>query len=119
MEDIGSMSVTADMGRTASTGSIHNLAPIKSRAPERPPLTLALSARSSAPCRFDCGDCDNLHLPPRLERGFSGCRVGTGYCVPQRPRGDLPGQAPSVFPPSARALGAAVVDDCVPVTVRL
>jgi type II secretory pathway predicted ATPase ExeA len=36
-------------------------------------------------------------------------------------RGDraVPGQAPSVLAPSARALGAAVVDDRVPVAVRL
>src|SRR5205085_9196095 len=82
-----------------------------------PALTRALSASSSAPCRIDGGDVDLFHFHHRLERSLGGRTVGIGRCVQQRPRGDLPGQAPSVLAPSARALGAAVVDDRVPVAV--
>src|ERR1700719_641152 len=82
-------------------------------------LTRALSASGSAPCRFDDGDVDLLHFHHRLERALGGRTVGIGRRVQQRPRSDLPGQAPSVLAPSARALGAAVVDDRVPVAVRL
>ncbi len=42
-----------------------------------------------------------LHFHHRLERALGGRTVGIGRCVEQRPRGDLPGQAPSVLAPAA------------------
>src|SRR5579864_7939097 len=84
-----------------------------------PAASRVLSASRSAACRFDGGDVDLPHFHHRLERALGGRTVGIGGRVDQRPRRDLPGQAPSVLAPPARALGTAVFDDGVPVAVCL
>src|SRR3954453_115463 len=61
---------------------------------------------------------DLLHRHHRFEGTF--CLTATCcHCIGQRARGDLPGEAPAVLAPTARAFLTAIADDCVPVTVRL
>src|SRR5882672_570018 len=80
------------------------------RAPRRP--------SSAASRRLDCGDVDLLHRHHRLEGAFGLGATGR-HRVGQRARGDLPGEAPAVLAPTARAFLAAIADDRIPVAVRL
>src|SRR5580765_1375149 len=73
----------------------------------------------SAPARrFDRGDVDLLHRHHRLE-GTLGLTAAGRKRVGEHARGDLPGEAPAVLAPTARAFLAAVADDRVPVAVGL
>jgi hypothetical protein len=68
--------------------------------------------------RLDRGYVDLLHAQHRIERAL--CFVAAGsQRLGQHARRDLPGDAPLVFAPAARALLAAVADDGVPVAVGL
>ena len=73
---------------------------------------------SAASRRLDRGDVDLLHRHHRLERAL-GLSAAGRHRVGQHARSDLPGEAPAVLAPAARALLAAVADDRVPVAVRL
>src|SRR5436190_6832371 len=73
---------------------------------------------SAASRRLDGGDVDLLHRHHRLE-GALGLSATGRHRVGQRARGDLPGEAPAVLAPTARAFLAAIADDRVPVAVRL
>src|SRR5579883_889130 len=73
---------------------------------------------STAPSSFDGGDIDLTHRHHRLERALrlaAASRKRIGQCA----WGDLPGEAPPVLAPAARAFAAAIADDRVPVTVGL
>src|SRR3979411_2378461 len=73
---------------------------------------------SASTRRFDGGDVDLLHRHHRLEGTL--CLTATSRKrLGQHARGDLPGEAPAVFAPTALAFRAAIADDRVPVTVRL
>src|SRR5512143_3676956 len=74
---------------------------------------------STAARRLDRSDVDLFHLHHRIESTLGGGGVGIGDRFGQGDRRNLPGQAPFVFAPAARALFAAVTDDGVPVTIRL
>src|SRR5678815_786504 len=76
-------------------------------------------ATSTAARRLDCSDVDLFHLHHRIERALGGSGIGIGDRFRQGDRRYLPGQSPFVFAPAARALLAAVVDNRVPVTIRL
>ena len=67
--------------------------------------------------RLDCSDVDLRHLHHRIERALGGSGVGIGDRFRQDDRRNLPGQAPFVLAPPARALLTAVADDCVPVAI--
>ena len=73
----------------------------------------------SAPPRcLDGGDVDLFHVHHRFEDTL--CFLATSrQRIGQRARGDLPGEAPAVLAPTARAFLATIADDRVPVTVRL
>src|SRR5262245_48322915 len=75
-------------------------------------------ALSALPRCLDGGDVDLLHRHHRFE-GALGLAAAGRKRVGQRARSDLPGEAPAVLAPAARALLAAVADDRVPVEVRL
>src|SRR5918999_6337140 len=78
----------------------------------------APSHRSAAPRRLDLGDVDLLHVHHRIERAL--CFIAAhGERLGQHARRDLPGDAPLVLSPAARALLAAIADDGVPVAVGL
>src|SRR5437667_4376100 len=73
---------------------------------------------SAASRHLDGGDVDLLHRHHRLEGAL--CLSATGRKrLGQRARGDLPGEAPAVLAPTARAFLAAVADNRIPVAVRL
>src|SRR3984957_20442549 len=73
---------------------------------------------SAAARCLDGGDVDLLHRHHRLESTL--CLTATSRKrIGQRARGDLPGEAPALFAPTALAFRAAIADDRVPVTVRL
>src|SRR5262245_62408607 len=74
--------------------------------------------RSASPGLLDRGDVDLLHRHHRVE-GALGLAAAGRERVGQDARRDLPGQAPAVLAPAAIALLAAVLDDRVPVAVRL
>jgi len=78
----------------------------------KPGFTTSTAAR-----RLDCSDVDLCHLHHRIESTLGGGGVGIGYRFGQSDRRNLPGQAPFVLAPAARALLATVVDDCFPVTI--
>src|SRR6185312_13708858 len=75
-------------------------------------------ATSAAPRRLDRGDVDLLHAHHRFKRALGFLAAGC-HGLGQHARRDLPGDAPLVFAPAARALLAAIADDGVPVTVGL
>ena len=77
-----------------------------------PPLSFA------APRRLDRGNVDLLHAHHSIERALCFTATG-GQCLRQYARRDLPGDAPLVFAPPARALLAAIADDGVPIAVGL
>src|SRR3989442_10349346 len=68
--------------------------------------------------RSDGGNVDLLHRHHRVE-GALGLSATRRHRVGQRARCDLPGEAPAVLAPTARAFLAAVADDRIPVAVRL
>src|SRR4051812_14105293 len=73
---------------------------------------------SGSPRCLDAGDIDLLHRHHRLKGAL--CLTTTGRKrTGQRTRCDLPGKAPAVLAPSARAFHPAVADDRVPVAVGL
>src|SRR5437588_3816640 len=73
---------------------------------------------SAAPRRLDRGDVDLLHAHHRFKRAL--CFIAAGrHRLHQHARRDLPGDAPLVFAPAARALLAAIADDGVPIAVGL
>src|SRR5438067_7471513 len=73
---------------------------------------------SAAPRRLDGGNVDFLHRHHRFESAL--CLIASGReRVGQHARGDLPGDSPTVFAPATLAFLSAIVDDRVPVTVRL
>src|SRR4051794_37185853 len=73
---------------------------------------------SPPPRCLDGGNIDFLHRHHRLEG--SPCLIAAGReRVGQNARGDLPGEAPAVLAPTALAFLSSIVDDRVPVTVRL
>src|SRR5262245_34622361 len=74
-------------------------------------------AASTATRRLDRSDVDLFHLHHRIERAPGGSGIGIGYGSRQSQRRNLPGHAPFVLAPAARALLAAVADDRVPITI--
>src|SRR5579859_1450322 len=76
------------------------------------------TASSAASRRLDGGDVDLLHRHHRLEGALRLSATGRQR-VGQHARGDLPGEAPAVLAPTARAFLAAVADNRIPVAVRL
>src|SRR5690606_23154577 len=73
---------------------------------------------SATPRGLNRGDIDLLHGHHRLEsapRFLTPCRERFG----QNPRRDLPGHAPLVLAPAARAFLATIADDRVPVAIGL
>src|SRR5688572_13762081 len=78
----------------------------------------APSRYSTAARCFDGGDVDLYHLHHRIECALGGSGIGIGDRFRQSDWRDLPGQSPFVLAPTARALLAAVADDCVPVAIR-
>src|SRR5215467_12045417 len=73
---------------------------------------------SAASRGLDCSDIDFLHRHHRLKGAF--CRsAASRKRIGQRAWSDLPGEAPAVLAPAARAFPAAVADDRIPVAVRL
>src|SRR5437899_6671871 len=76
------------------------------------------AASSVASRHLDGGDVDLLHRHHRLE-GALGLSATGRQRLGQRARGNLPGEAPAVLAPTARAFLAAVADDRIPVAVRL
>src|SRR6266850_1648592 len=84
-----------------------------------PTMTKAFELVSSTAVRgFDCSDVDLVHLHHRIECALSGSAIRIGYRFGQGDRRNLPGQAPFVFAPAARALLPAVGHDRVPITIR-
>ena len=81
--------------------------------------TLAESHLSASPCRLDRGDVDLLHVHHRLEGALGRRLILAGNCFHEHPRGDLPGQAPPVLAPAALACDSPVLDDRIPVPIRL
>jgi len=73
---------------------------------------------SAAPRGLDRGDVDLLHAHHRVECAL--CFIAAGrQRLGQHARRDLPGHAPLVLAPAARALLTAIADDGVPVAVGL
>src|ERR1700716_671927 len=78
---------------------------------------LAVLSTSASACRLDGGDVNLLHCHHGVECAL--CLAATDrQSVGEHPRGDLPGQAPTVLAPAARTFRSAVADDRVPVAVR-
>src|SRR5882757_2430309 len=73
---------------------------------------------SATPRRLDRRDVDLPHLHHRGECALGFSAAGR-HRLHQHARRDLPGDAPSVLAPAARALLAAIADDGVPVAVGL
>ena len=96
----------------------NRFAPVRRSVAALPGTHAAKISTSTAACRLDRGDVDLLHLHHRLERALGGGGIGVGDRFRQGDRRDLPGQAPFVLAPAARALLAAVADDRVPVAIR-
>src|SRR5262245_20467761 len=72
----------------------------------------------AVPRRLDCGDVDLSHVHHSFKRAL--CFIAAGrhrFC--QYARRDLPRHAPFVFAPAARAFLAAIIDDGVPIPIRL
>src|SRR5207247_6419736 len=68
--------------------------------------------------RFDRGDVDLLHAHHGIECAL--CFIAAGrQRLCQHARRDLPGDAPLVLAPAARALLASIADNSVPVAVGL
>src|SRR5438105_6390671 len=83
-----------------------------------PPTATFRQGTSTAACRFECRDVDLFHLHHRIERALGGCGIGIRDRLHQSARRNLPGHAPFVLAPAARALFSAVADDGVPVAIR-
>src|SRR3546814_2243827 len=81
-----------------------------------PYTTRFRSGTSAAPRRLDRGDVDLLHVHHRIERALGFSAAGR-HRFGQNARRDLPGDAPLVLAPAARALLAAIADDGVPIAV--
>src|SRR5258706_11562671 len=79
---------------------------------------IRLRGSSAASRRLDGGDVDLLHRHHRLE-GALGLSATGRQRLGQHARGDLPGEAPAVLAPTARAFLAAIADNRIPVAVRL
>src|SRR6266498_3050758 len=78
----------------------------------------APAKHSATPRGLDRGDVDLLHGHQRLESApcfLTPCRERFG----QDPRRDLPGHAPLVLAPAARAFLPTIADDRVPVAIGL
>src|SRR3954462_9792673 len=76
------------------------------------------SPTSAAPRRFDCSDIDLSHSHHRFKRAL--CLVTPGrHCFHQYTRRDLPRHAPLVLAPPAGTLLAAILDDGIPIAIRL
>ena len=73
---------------------------------------------SAASRRFDRSDVDFLHVHHGIECALCFSAAGRQRLC-QHARRDLPGDAPLVLAPAARALLATIADDGVPVTVGL
>src|SRR6266446_6115486 len=73
---------------------------------------------SAASRCLDDGDVDLLHRHHRRE-GALGLSATGRHRLGQRARGDLPGEAPAVLAPTARAFLAAIADNRIPVAVGL
>src|SRR5262245_16656345 len=75
-------------------------------------------ASLTAPRRLDCGDVDLSHAHHNFKRAL--CFIASGrQRFDQYTRRDLPRHTPLVFAPAARAFLAAIIDDGVPVAIRL
>lgn len=74
---------------------------------------------STTPRRLDGGDLYLAHLHHGLEGALGSLGVGIGDRLGEGEGGDLPGDAPPVLAPAALARPAAVLDDGVPVAIRL
>src|SRR5579871_3295226 len=97
---------------------IANAAPKMNDAKGQTDIPGKLRRQSAPPRRFDFGDVNFLHAHHRLERPL--CFIPSGrQRVRQDARRNLPGYAPFVLAPPARALLSAIPDDSVPVAVRL
>src|SRR6185312_14305798 len=77
------------------------------------------SPRTLAAARpLDSGDVDLSHVHHSVKRAL--CLSATScHCFGQHPRRDLPRHTPFVFAPAARAFLAAIIDDGVPIAIRL
>ena len=73
----------------------------------------------TAKCCLYRSNVDFLHRHHCVECPFGGCAIRTGNCFGQRNGRNLPGDAPLVLAPTALALFTAIMDDCIPVAIRL
>src|SRR4051812_14767774 len=103
----------ADEKRGNTLAVFRNVASLQPLDPRRVDIS-----RSAAPRRLDRRDVDFLHLHHRLERALCFGAAGR-HRLGQHARRDLPGDAPSVLAPAARALLSAIAHDGVPVAVGL
>src|SRR5262249_55856438 len=72
----------------------------------------------AAPRRLDCGDVDLSHAHHSFKRAL--CFIAAGrQRFGQYTRRDLPRHAPLVFAPAACAFLATIIDDRVPIAIRL
>src|SRR6476661_4701202 len=80
---------------------------------------IGFSPRNSAPQRrLDCGDVDLSHAHHSFKRAL--CFVAPGrQRFDQYTRRNLPRHTPLVFAPAARTFLAAIIDDGVPIAIRL
>src|SRR6476620_7056395 len=80
---------------------------------------IGCSPRNSAVTRrLNCGDVDLSHAHHNFKRTL--CFTATGrQRFGQYTRRDLPRHSPLVFAPAARAFLAAIINDCVPIPIRL
>src|SRR5438876_265532 len=79
---------------------------------------LSSSPTSSTPRRFDCSDIDLSHSHHRFKRAL--CLVTPGrHCFHQYTGRDLPRHAPLVLAPAARTLLTAILDNRLPIAIRL
>src|SRR4051812_42783950 len=115
---------TCPPGRTAQATSTPARSSPVTRATRVTPragssdLTSCSATSATASRRLDRGDVDLLHAHHRVKRAL--CFIAAGReGLGQHARRDLPGDAPLVFAPAARALLTAIADDSVPVAVRL
>src|SRR5438552_3398970 len=97
---------------TATTPPSHKPHPTAPTAPQ------PRQCRSAPPRCLDGGNVDFLHRHHRFEGTL--CLIASSReRVRQHARGDLPGEAPAVLAPTTLAFLPPIVDDRIPVTVRL
>src|SRR5207302_4615711 len=81
--------------------------------PRRPPS--ASGYRLARSCSLDLGNVDPVHGHHGLHRPLRGGAIRILQRRHQDSRHDLPREAPTVPAPAARAFGAAILDDRIPI----